>query len=197
MHPVQSEKTWQGFTTQTKELFQGHIAKWLELMKQKDRTKQDQSGIAFLKLGWAKMNCPQSCNLSLLFHFFFLPLDLIFHNLGQDFATKRNLQSIQNCRGIVGARMIVASGLKLELPFDFLFYFYFVVLSIFWRSGLLTGSECLGMLCFGKYGRTKKDCISWNKRFKINSDWLTMTKTVTKMQYLLTGIRFTSEVRYH
>lgn len=40
-------------------------------MKQKDGTKQDQSGMAFRKLGWAKMNCPQSCNLSLLFHFFF------------------------------------------------------------------------------------------------------------------------------
>lgn len=54
-------------------------------MRQKDRTKQDQSGMAFLKLEWAKMKCTQTCNPS----FLFLTLDLIFHNLGQEFATAR------------------------------------------------------------------------------------------------------------
>lgn len=56
-------------------------------------------------------------------HSFFLPLDLIFHNLRQKFATaKWNLQSVHNFRGTVSVRMIVPSGLKLELPFSSLLF---------------------------------------------------------------------------
>lgn len=53
-------------------------------MRQKYRTKQDQSGTAFLKLEWAKIKHTQE----LLSHFFFIS-ELDIHNLGKECAIAR------------------------------------------------------------------------------------------------------------